>query len=296
MRRLADQCQAAGDIALGLHQRQRVGPARPDRLDGAEKIAEPRPQLGGEFRLGQRQEPRRQRGVLGPDNRGAVAGHRQYRERAGRQEMLNRDAAMRVLVRHGRDDAGLLVTPLDGADPGRLAQWRVLAVGRDDEAGAQPRAVGEHDRGAGLARLHCGDALRRQQPEARQRRGAPQQRAAQYPVLDDVAERRVVVSPWGQLAVVVMQEQGRIVVGDADLADRFGIAGDLRPQPDAVEHQPRPIGDRRAAAVETSGGHRRRVLAIDNDRGKPSAAAGDREHHAVEPAARDHQLGIIGHG
>ena len=66
MRRFADQCQAAGDIALGLHQCQRVGPARPDRLNGAEEIAEPRSQLLGEFRLGQRQQPRRQRGMLGP--------------------------------------------------------------------------------------------------------------------------------------------------------------------------------------------------------------------------------------
>src|SRR5580704_7091056 len=131
--------------------------------------------------------------------------------------MLDRDAAVRALMRDGRDDPGLLVAPLDGADAGGLAQWRVLAVRADDEPSAQPPAVAEQDDDAGLARLHRRDGLRRQQFEARQRRSARQQGSAQYSVLDDVAERRVVVGPivvgpGGQLAVVVMQEQRRIVV------------------------------------------------------------------------------------
>src|SRR5947207_3484942 len=53
-----------------------------------------------------------------------------------------------------------------------------------------------------------------------------------------------------------------------------------------LEHQARAIGDRRAAAVERVSGHRRRVLAINDDGREPCAGAGDREHHAVEPAAR----------
>src|ERR1700730_16247103 len=107
--------------------------------------------------------------------------------------MLDRDAAMRVLMRDGRDDPGLLVAPFDGADAGGLAQWRGLAGRADDEPGAQPPPVPEQGDGARLARLHRRDGLRRQQFEARQGRSTRQQGSAQYSVLDDVAERRSVV-------------------------------------------------------------------------------------------------------
>ena len=41
--------------------------------------------------------------------------------------MLDRDAAMRPLVAHGADDAGLRIAPLDRLDAGGAAQRRVLA-------------------------------------------------------------------------------------------------------------------------------------------------------------------------
>ena len=63
-------------------------------------------------------------------------------------------------------------------------------------------------------------------------------------------------SPAPRSRLVVMQEQRRVVIGDADLADRLGLGGDLRPQTDAVEHQPRAVGDRRGAAVEPVIQHR----------------------------------------
>ena len=69
MRRLADQREPPRDVALGLHQRQMIGPARPDRLDRAEKPAEAGAQFGGELGFGQRQQARREVGVLGPHDR-----------------------------------------------------------------------------------------------------------------------------------------------------------------------------------------------------------------------------------
>ena len=92
-----------------------------------------------------------------------------------------------------------------------------------------------------------------------------------------------------------MQEQGRAVIGDADLADRLGLGGDLRPQPDAVENEPGAVGNGRGAAVEPLVQHRRRVLAVDDRDLEARAGAGNAEQHPHQPAARDDQLGIIGH-
>ena len=60
--------------------------------------------------------------------------------------------------------------------------------------------------------------LRRQQPEARQGLRAVEKRPPQHPVFDDVAERRRLAAGGMQVAMIVMQEQRRIVVGDADFA------------------------------------------------------------------------------
>ena len=68
-------------------------------------------------------------------------------------------------------------------------------------------------------------AERGEEGEGRERARLLDQGAAQHPVLDDPAERRV----GSELAVIVMQEQRRVVVGDADLADRLGLGGDQRP-------------------------------------------------------------------
>ena len=133
MRCFADQRQPFRDVTLGQHQAERIGPARPDRLDRAEEIAEAGGDLGGEGGVRERHQTRRQLGPFGPHDRGAVAGHRQDRKRSGRRKMLDGDAAMRALVPHGRHDPGLAIAPLDGADAGGAPQPRPLSVGRCDQ-------------------------------------------------------------------------------------------------------------------------------------------------------------------
>ena len=140
--------------------------------------------------------------------------------------MLDRDAGMRPLMLHGRDDAGLAVAPFDGADTGGAPQRRVLPVGGGHEPRAELRAIGQPNDSAAFIRGRRGHGARREQLEARQDRGAVEQRAAQHPVLDDIAERRGAAA---QIVVVVVEEQGRVVVGDADLADRLGLALDRLP-------------------------------------------------------------------
>ena len=72
--------------------------------------------FGVEARFVQRQH--RGRLVLGfrPDQRRAIARHRQNGERTRRQEMLIGHAIVRLLMRHGGDNAGLGIGPADHAD------------------------------------------------------------------------------------------------------------------------------------------------------------------------------------
>jgi hypothetical protein len=58
MRRLADKFQPARDGALRQHQPQGIAPARPDRLDGSEKVADARGKLRPELPIGERDQPR----------------------------------------------------------------------------------------------------------------------------------------------------------------------------------------------------------------------------------------------
>ena len=143
--------------------------------------------------------------------------------------------------------------------------------------------------------MPIGEAAAPEQGQARQSARPVEEDAAQDAVLDDVAERHRIAVSRDELATVVMQEQRRLVVGDADLADRLGVAGDVGPQPDPVEHQPRAIGDRRGTPIEAAVEHRGRVLRIDDRDREARAGAGNSEQHPVQPGAGDHQLGIIGH-
>ena len=202
--------------------------------------------------------------------------------------MLDRDAGMRPLVVHGCDDRGLRIAPARGADAGDAAQRRLGAVGGGDQPHCNPPPVGEGGgRGGGRAfdRAH---SERREQREARQRMRMRDQGAAQHPILDDPAERCIAA----ELAVVVMQEQGRVVVGDADLEDRLCLGRDRRPQAEHLQHLLRAIGDRRAAPVEVLVEHRCRVLAVDDGAGEPGAAAGDAEQQPIQPAAGNQQFAI----
>src|SRR5436305_14080260 len=99
--------------------------------------------------------------------------------------MLDRDAGMRALMLHGRDDAGLAVAPFDRADTGGAAQWRVLHVGGGDEPRAELRAIGQPNDSAAFIRRRRGHGARREQLEARQACGELEQPAAHYTALDD---------------------------------------------------------------------------------------------------------------
>ena len=140
MRGIADQREPLGDERARDEQPERKGAARPDHLDVAEMQAEAPLQLGVKFIVRQRDDALGLARRLGPHDRGAVAGQRQDRERAGRQEMLLGAAVM------ARSCATVVTMPT-GRSPSHA--WRCRPA-----------------RGSASAR-------RRRRPEASPRRVAP---------------------------------------------------------------------------------------------------------------------------
>ncbi len=203
--------------------------------------------------------------------------------------MLHRDALVRALMPHGGDDAGLRIGPGDGADAGGLAQRRGLAVRRRYQPRRDRAPVGEAHEGAGGAALHVRHRQRRQVPEPRQLRRSCEKCLPQRAILDDPAERMI-----ADVAVVVVQEEGRVVVGDADLEDGRRILRQLVPEPDRRQRLAGTIGDRRGAAVELRRDGGAGILAVDD--GDVEAGVrhrnGEREPH--QPAADDHELMMLG--
>ena len=125
-----------------------------------------------------------------------------------------------------------------------------------------------------------------------ERGAARQKRAAQHPVLDDEAQRMI-----ADELVVVMEEEARVSVGHADLADRLGLGFDLGPDAERAQHLLRAPGERGRAAVI------RRIekgcgpLAFDERGLDPGACGGKCQRRTGQPAADDQKLdAALGHG
>ena len=82
VRGVADQRQPLGDEFARREQAERKGAARSDHFQLAEMQAEALFQFGVKFRIRQRDDALGLARVFGPDDRAALAGQRQDRERA----------------------------------------------------------------------------------------------------------------------------------------------------------------------------------------------------------------------
>src|SRR6185295_8328686 len=109
---VAGEREALGDEGTGKRQAKREGARLAERRDGAEPMAEAPLQLEAEDVFIAADDPARDLGALGPDQRRAVALERQDGERPAGQEMLDRAAAMRPFVGNRDHDTGLGVGPL----------------------------------------------------------------------------------------------------------------------------------------------------------------------------------------
>ena len=149
VRRIAHQHETRVEVAMRVQRAERIAPAAAHHAHRAEMAAEPAGDRIGEARIVQRQHALRDRRALGPDDGGDVGraafqrvgagAHRQLRERAGRQEMLERRVVVRMLVADRADDAGLVVRQMGDRNAGRPSQRRVAALRRHHEAAVDAR-------------------------------------------------------------------------------------------------------------------------------------------------------------
>ena len=287
MRRVAGDGQPVRRVAFGEGQRQRIGEDRTLDAERAEIVGEAPRQLAGERVPVQREDAARDVAPLGPHDGRPVARHRQDRERAGGQETLLGDAAMGAFVRDGADDAGLVVAPFHRTQPGGASQRRFAAVGRDQQAGGERPAVVEPHPGFDRAALVPPDRRTVDEGRAAQRLDPPEERLPDMAVLHDVSERVRL-----HLPAVVVEVQRRSAVGDANLADRLGVAGKRVPDAHRGEDGPGAVRDRRYAAVEGRFPHRRRGSPVDDRNRHPGAAERGRERQPDHAAAADDYLEV----
>jgi len=114
VRRIAHQDQPLVDVAFGMDEAERMGPARADRLDVTQEIAEAAGELGLEACGFELEQARGELGALGPDDRRAMLAtlaiaHRQDGEGPAGQELLLGSAAMRQFMVGDHDDGDLIV-------------------------------------------------------------------------------------------------------------------------------------------------------------------------------------------
>src|SRR3979490_3518645 len=129
MRGVADQRQPFANEGPRDEIAERKRAWLVERLDFPEMQAKTLFEFTVKFLFAQADDARRLLAVLGPHQRRALSGQRQDRERARGQKMFFRAAVMIALMADGDDDAGLIVIPAMGGDPGALAQFRSCAVG-----------------------------------------------------------------------------------------------------------------------------------------------------------------------
>ena len=225
---------------------------------------------------------------------GAVrrVGHRQDGERAGGQEPLVGDAVMGFVMADGADDPVLGIAPLRGGDPGLAAQQGLGPVRRDNQRRCQNGAVGERQFGDRVSRLQALGPGRRHDLHIRRSFEQGGKALPDRTVFDDPAEGGA-VQRAAELPVVVVQEQRRGAVGDADIQDRLGGVLDFPPQADLRQEPLRRIGDRRGPAVIGRGGERRQRRPVDQGDGEPAGRQRQRQRAADHAPADDDDVGRV---
>ena len=268
-----------------MQRRERIGPAPPDRADARRDgrrgaRASSRPKRG----IVHAPAAPRDRGAVGPDEGARHAGRRpcrscrarqrQLREGPVRQELLERDVAVRLLMREGADHADLVVVERAAGMPACAAQRAIAALGADDQAGVDdlPRSTGAPPRRRRRARPRPGggeDVQVRAAPAG----GRSARRAAPAPPPSSRRARRPTSA-----RVEIRRERGGAARPGRPSATRMRVdrAGRARQAvPDAGGLQ-QALGGQRdgiGAAVEFRQLHRRQRRGVDHRRAARPAAA-----------------------
>ena len=298
MRRIPHQSEPFGRVAGGVHGRQRIGPAPPDRRHRAEVVPQPRRDLPAIGRIVHRQRRRGDRRALGPDDGADVrmprdAVHRQLREGAVGQELLQRDIVVRLLVRDGPDDAHAMVVEPRHRDARLAAQRRVAALGADHKARPDLLPIRQAQHHALRPAFHL-RSRGGEDTQMRQVRQARVQRDAQGACLDHPAE-----GFFPHIGMVEMQGERRRrfprpPVGDTDAQDRAGFLRQPVPHPGGGQQ---PLGGQRdgiGPPVEVGQFHRRQRRGVHHRRADAGGGQRRGQGGADRSGADDADLDLDG--
>ena len=273
-----------------MHRTQVINPPPPDRSHSAQMVAQPALHLAPKRGVVERDHPVRLRRPLGPDDGRQVRlafdrRHRQLRERTAGQEMLQRHALMRPLMRHRRDDAALIIRKPGDADAGLLTQRRAAALCRHHQPRMDRRPTHNlHDRTRARPRDHrlgrgvyCKSRLVQ----------CPVQRRPQAARLDHPAER---LGPG--LRGIEMQMQPRRAPPDpavrhADVPDRPDRERQPIPHARSLQQPSRPGRHGIGATVEIRMLHGRQRGPVHNGHANPARRQPARQRTPDRPGADD---------
>ena len=285
---VAGQRQPRRGKASRAHALHRVATARPGERQRSQPVADAAPHGVEEAVVVERGDGVAGPRMFGPHQRRPVARQGKDREGTAGKETLLRYPAMGEFVRDGADERRLAIAATVRGDAGARAGGGVLAVRRDGEPRLHDRPVVEGRAQAGSGGRHRRKAPRREEDDAVQRRGATVEGAPEEAVLDHVAER-----PPTEFGAVEMEEHPRVAVADADLVDRFGVAGEGAPDARVFEDGDGPGGDGGSAAVERRVETGRRVARVHEDYGKPPVRKGAGDAESDGARADDEEVGIV---
>lgn len=197
--------------------------------------------------------------------------------------MLFGTAVVIALVADGDDDAGLIVFPAMGGDAGTLAQLRLRAIGRDQQARGNLAAVAERHVDAIGARV-VGRNNRRAEIDPFSF-GADDQRIDQAAVLDHMRKGLAGRDVAGEIQECRAGGVLELGIGDDHVEDRLNLGLDVVPGAERLEQAAAGRNDRGGAGIAARPCGKRRVGDDDWDLGSEPLAQGKCERQARERAA-----------
>ena len=293
--RIPDQGHPLGNKAVGNGQVERIGPSLSRQFDLPQKITEPRFENLDIARVVKAMDLGRHLCGLAPDDRAAVAGQRQNRQRSGRHKELMRNAVVRSLMFDGTDQSGLTVIPAGAFYPRALCRSALATVCADQQARIQLRTVVQGDS------YSVGGYRLRDDPRFFDLRNVPlavhrfQQGMAQMPVFDHVAHwaffdfRMIEMHPKGGWAFTGP------TVRDLDFQHRLRLVHNRAPNANRIKKPLRGQCQRIGASVK------RGILAgffrkcVHNRHAK--ARTGQRKRHGrtIQPATNNQDVAVCLH-
>ncbi len=237
----------------------------------------------------------RLRTALGPNDRRAIARHRQNRKRPRLEEQLISRPIVRLLMTDGRHDPRLFVRPTDRLDPHRLPQRRVATVSGNAKCRLQRTPVAERDLNMSSLHRRARYTLRRNQRESGHTFDRALQRDPEMPVLNHMSERRI-----AHLAMIEMQQRRRRArahraVADHDVQDRLRHVPQMLPKSKRLQHPPRSWRKRTHSPIECRIDTKLRIEPVDDDCLDSGFGKREPEREADHAPARDHNIRLTGH-